>query len=47
MLIKCYYIWRNRSRESIWNAMTSQQKDDYPAMTTDQGSKRLDFRFAH
>ncbi|POR35255.1 Putative Phthalate transporter [Tolypocladium paradoxum] len=44
LLIKCYYMWRNGSCERIWNAMTSQQKDEYLATTSDQGSRRLDFR---
>ncbi|OAQ67534.1 transporter [Purpureocillium lilacinum] len=47
ILIKFYYVWRNKTREKIWNAMTAQEKDDYLATTTDEGSKRLDFRFAH
>ncbi|PSR97310.1 major facilitator superfamily domain-containing protein [Coniella lustricola] len=44
---KFYYSWRNKKRDAIWNAMTPEQRDDYLRTTTDQGNKRLDFRFAH
>lgn len=44
---KAYYLWRNHSREKIWNAMTEDEKLDYRYNTTDKGNKRLDFRFAH
>jgi len=47
MLIKYYYIRRNKKRDEIWNAMTQAQKDEYVATTKDDGSSRLDFRFAH
>ncbi|KAI0176897.1 major facilitator superfamily domain-containing protein [Pestalotiopsis sp. NC0098] len=46
-VMKGYYMWRNKQKERQWNALTAEQKDDYLANTTDQGSKRLDFRFAH
>ncbi|BAE57542.1 major facilitator superfamily domain-containing protein [Aspergillus flavus] len=44
---KVYYILRNRHRERVWNSMTEEQRQDYLNNTTDTGSKRLDFRFAH
>lgn len=44
---KVYYILRNRSRERVWSAMTPEQKAEYMETTTDEGNKRLDFRFAH
>ncbi|PPQ70812.1 hypothetical protein CVT26_014056 [Gymnopilus dilepis] len=44
---KAYYIWRNRQRDKIWNSMTSEEKSQYLATTTDVGNRRLDFRFAH
>lgn len=44
---KVYYILRNRSREKRWNAMSAEQKAEYLETTTDEGNKRLDFRFAH
>ncbi|KAL7928228.1 major facilitator superfamily domain-containing protein [Trichoderma chlorosporum] len=47
LLTKIYYIWRNKQREKVWNAMTEEAKKDYTANTRLQGSGRLDFRFAH
>ncbi|KAF2794618.1 phthalate transporter [Melanomma pulvis-pyrius CBS 109.77] len=47
LLTKAYYVWRNKSRDSKWNAMTQQQQLEYLETTTDEGNKRLDFRFAH
>ncbi|KAF8956288.1 allantoate permease [Flammula alnicola] len=44
---KAYYLWRNRSKAKIWDAMTSEQKSEYLATTKDVGNRRLDFRFAH
>lgn len=44
---KSYYVWRNKSRDRIWNSMTSGEQNDYRMSTTDLGNKRLDFRFAH
>lgn len=47
VLVKVYYLWRNKTRETIWNAMTVEQQEDYIINTTDRGNKRLDFRFDH
>ncbi|KAF2400138.1 MFS general substrate transporter [Trichodelitschia bisporula] len=47
LLVKAYYIWRNKSRDRKWNALTEAQKVEYLATTKDKGNKRLDFRFAH
>ncbi|OAK93572.1 MFS general substrate transporter [Phaeosphaeriaceae sp. SRC1lsM3a] len=44
---KSYYTWRNKQRDRQWNALTAEQKVEYMDTTTDEGSKRLDFRFAH
>lgn len=44
---KFYYIWRNTSRDKIWNAMTVEEQHEYRRTTKDRGNKRLDFRFAH
>lgn len=44
---KVYYMWRNRSRERKWGSMTEEQRRVYLDTTTDEGNKRLDFRFAH
>jgi hypothetical protein len=47
LFTKAYYVWRNKSRDRKWNAMTEQQRQHYLETTTDKGNKRLDFRFAH
>ncbi|GLI72675.1 hypothetical protein PoHVEF18_000856 [Penicillium ochrochloron] len=47
LLTKGYYVWRNKSRDRKWNAMSPQEKLHYLATTKDEGSGRLDFRFAH
>ncbi|KZP25723.1 allantoate permease [Athelia psychrophila] len=44
---KAYYVWRNRQKARIWDGMTDQEHQDYLNTTTDQGNRRLDFRFAH
>jgi hypothetical protein len=47
IFIKVYYVWRNRTRARIWDAMSPEEKDQYLTTTKDEGNKRLDFRFAH
>lgn len=42
-----YYRWRNRQRGIKWNSMSKAEQEDYKLNTTDEGSKRLDFRFAY
>jgi hypothetical protein len=44
---KIYYVKRNEYRNRKWDAMTEDEKLIYLATTTDEGNKRLDFRFAH
>ena len=44
---KVYYVKRNAYRDRKWDAMSEDQKMVYVATTTDEGNKRLDFRFAH
>jgi hypothetical protein len=43
---KFYYVQRNAYRDRKWNAMTDDENLNYLA-TTDEGNKRLDFRFTH
>ncbi|KAE9375244.1 MFS general substrate transporter [Stipitochalara longipes BDJ] len=47
LVTKVYYVWRNKTRDAKWNAMSEAERLNYLATTTDQGNKRLDFRFAH
>lgn len=47
ILTKVYYIWRNKSRDKIWNAMSPEEKETYLYENRALGNKRLDFRFAH
>ncbi|KAK4150769.1 major facilitator superfamily domain-containing protein [Chaetomidium leptoderma] len=46
-LVKGYYVFRNKRRDQKWNAMSHEERLHYLATTTDQGNKRLDFRFQH
>lgn len=45
--IKGWFIWKNRSRDAKWNAMTKEQQIEYLSTTKDTGNRRLDFRFIH
>ena len=42
---KVYYTRANRLRERDWNAMNPEQQKHYLKTTSDEGNKRLDFRF--
>ncbi|KAI5863727.1 MFS general substrate transporter [Durotheca rogersii] len=46
-LTKAYYVLRNRYRDRRWRALTPAQRLAYLDTTTDEGNKRLDFRFEH
>lgn len=47
VLTKGYYIFRNKQKAKIWNAMTQEEQVRYMESTSDKGNKRLDFRFVH
>lgn len=47
ILAKIYYVLRNRYKSRAWDAMTVDERLVYLKTTTDEGNKRLDFRFAH
>jgi hypothetical protein len=43
-----YFFYRtiNKRRDTTWDSMTSKEKSEYLSTTTDEGNRRLDFRFA-
>ncbi|ERS99649.1 uncharacterized protein SPSK_08788 [Sporothrix schenckii 1099-18] len=47
LFAKVYYIYRNKQRDRVWNAMSHDEQIKYKRETRLQGSRRLDFRFAH
>ncbi|KAH7625359.1 major facilitator superfamily domain-containing protein [Sordaria sp. MPI-SDFR-AT-0083] len=47
ILVKLYYIFRNKQKAKKWEAMTTEERLGYLANTNDKGNKRLDFRFQH
>ncbi|KAJ4267706.1 hypothetical protein NW762_003820 [Fusarium torreyae] len=47
LLAKGYYVWRNKQRDREWDALSKEEQVRYLETTTDSGSKRKDFRFAH
>ncbi|OUM54231.1 hypothetical protein BVG19_g3590 [[Candida] boidinii] len=46
LLTRGFYVYINRKREKKWQSMSEEEKEDYIKNTTDEGSFRLDFRFA-
>ncbi|SGZ51826.1 CIC11C00000003143 [Sungouiella intermedia] len=44
---KYYYVFRNWQNKKKWDAMTPEEQDKYLATTTDEGNKRIDFRFIY
>ncbi|KAF7193462.1 putative transporter [Pseudocercospora fuligena] len=47
VVVKYYYVGRNKRREEAWAKLTGEEKVDYVRNTEDEGAKRMDFRFAH
>ncbi|CAI4215734.1 unnamed protein product [Parascedosporium putredinis] len=47
LLVKAYYIWRNKSKKRQWDAMSEREKRRYLDESRDAGNKRLEFIFAH
>ena len=47
LFAKGYYLWRNEARERVWGRMSTEERRVYLDTTTDEGNKRLDFRFGH
>ncbi|KAF8317202.1 MFS general substrate transporter [Clavulina sp. PMI_390] len=46
-MVKSYYIYRNKQKRKVWDAMTREQQSEYLDTTRESGSKRLDFQFFH
>lgn len=44
--VKYYYVARNQRRQQAWARLTGEEQAEYVTNTTDEGAKRLDFRFA-
>jgi hypothetical protein len=47
LFTKAYYVWRNRQKDRVWNALSKKEQEEYILTTKLQGSRRLDFRFVH
>ncbi|KAH6672136.1 major facilitator superfamily transporter-like protein [Halenospora varia] len=47
LMTKVYYVTKNKRRDKVWNAMTTEEQTAYKRNTKLIGSRRLDFRFAH
>ena len=39
------YVWRHRRRARVWERMAPAERVEYLDITTDEGNRRLDFRF--
>lgn len=44
---RLYYPFRNRQKQAAWDKLTEEEQEHYPKTTTDEGNKRLDFRFVY
>ncbi|CUM67410.1 uncharacterized protein PRCAT00005104001 [Priceomyces carsonii] len=47
VLSRFYFQYRNKQRDRKWKSLSELEKLDYTKNTTDQGNKRLDFRFIY
>ncbi|KXJ87920.1 major facilitator superfamily domain-containing protein [Microdochium bolleyi] len=47
LFAKWYYVHENKRRDRIWKGMSEDEQRGYRETTKLQGSRRLDFRFAH
>ena len=45
--VKFYYIGRNKRRQEAWRRLTAGERIEYIYNTKDEGTKRLNFKFAH
>ncbi|ODV77902.1 MFS general substrate transporter [Suhomyces tanzawaensis NRRL Y-17324] len=47
IISRFYYKWRNSQKERAWNELDIKQQEEYLSGTTDEGNKRLDFKFTY
>lgn len=47
ILVKVYYIQRNKYKQRVWNAMTPEEQEEHMETAKYDGNKRLDFLFDH
>lgn len=47
VLAKLYYVVRNKQKDKKWQRLSEEEKVKYVTETSDEGNKRLDFRFSH
>jgi hypothetical protein len=45
--VNFFYKWVNARRDKVWNSWTPEERENYLKTTKDEGSKRMDFRFAY
>lgn len=47
LLVKAYYVLRNKQKDKLWSQLTDDEKLEYLSNPPEEGNKRLDFRFQH
>ncbi|KAH7312541.1 major facilitator superfamily transporter [Stachybotrys elegans] len=47
LIAKGFYVWQNKRRATVWDAMTEDERQNYLQTTKDTGSSRKDVRFVH
>lgn len=47
LFARFYYPFRNRQKEAKWSKFSQEEKEQYVLTTTDDGNKKLNFRFEH
>ena len=45
VVVRVYYGWRNKQKDMRWKSMSNDEQVKYIRYTSDEGNKRLDFRF--
>ncbi|KAM0754548.1 MFS general substrate transporter [Meredithblackwellia eburnea MCA 4105] len=44
---KFWFIWRNKQKAKVWDALSPEERAHYLLTTKDEGNRRLDFQFRH